>query len=229
MTQPDVRAPLQPAPGADAQAIADGLWGIAAAIHAQGQPQRPERAQEAPESALATNPHIERVEPTQESLEAFWGGAPFTVGKQVFKELFGEEPPEHLARDGDPVHDVKHYQDASLGECIDFTITMDFVWGSAFKYVWRFDWKGKPLEDLSKALQYVLYAIERDIPPPSNEDLAETILGVDDWGDDHVESARLTALWSILDPDTHPREVKWHLDDLINAVRRRDGINDESI
>lgn len=215
MTQPDVRAPLHPTPGADAQAIADGLWGIAAAIHATRGPDEAVRGvYEALEGWATTSPtkdpHIERVEVTQESIEAFWANGPAPT-------------------EGDPVHDVKHYQDASLGECIDFTITMDFVWGSAFKYVWRFDWKGKPLEDLSKALQYVLYAIERDIPPPSNEDLAETILGVDDWGDGHVESARLTALWSILDPDTHPREVKWHLDDLINAVRRRDGINDESI
>ena len=56
----------------------------------------------------------------------------------------------------DPVH-PSHYKKSETGyECIDFMELMNCPnLATAFKYVWRYRLKGKPLEDLNKALYYV--------------------------------------------------------------------------
>ena len=56
----------------------------------------------------------------------------------------------------DPVH-PSHYKKSETGyECIDFMELMNCPnLATAFKYVWRYRFKGKPLEDLDKALYYV--------------------------------------------------------------------------
>ena len=59
-------------------------------------------------------------------------------------------------RTDDPIH-PSHYKKSETGyECIDFMELMNCPnLATAFKYVWRYEYKGKPLEDLGKALYYV--------------------------------------------------------------------------
>lgn len=66
----------------------------------------------------------------------------------------------------DVIHHPEHYTtDPSGVECIYFARNLDFCRGNALKYLWRFDLKGKPVEDLDKALQYLEFAIEQDSQP----------------------------------------------------------------
>lgn len=53
-----------------------------------------------------------------------------------------------------------HYNSNPSGvECIDVVEHMSFNVGNAMKYLWRADFKDKPIEDLRKAIWY----IEREI------------------------------------------------------------------
>jgi hypothetical protein len=55
-----------------------------------------------------------------------------------------------------------HYTNHSSGvECIEITRDMGFCLGNAFKYLFRHGEKGRPLEDLAKALWYVNREIHR--------------------------------------------------------------------
>lgn len=62
----------------------------------------------------------------------------------------------------DPVHHPAHYAGGHpvfSGECIDYTRQMGFDNGNAFKYLWRWDKKELPVQDLNKALWYLDDAI----------------------------------------------------------------------
>ena len=58
----------------------------------------------------------------------------------------------------DPVNLPSHYTQLPV-ECIDITEHFNFTLGNAIKYIWRADHKGKPIEDLRKAVWY----LEREI------------------------------------------------------------------
>lgn len=60
----------------------------------------------------------------------------------------------------DNVNHPAHYETGPF-ECIELTEQFDFCVGNAIKYVWRHNDKGKPVEDLSKALWYVQREIDR--------------------------------------------------------------------
>lgn len=48
-----------------------------------------------------------------------------------------------------------HYTSRDIGfECIDIVQYQPFCTGNAIKYLWRYPYKGKPLEDLKKARWY---------------------------------------------------------------------------
>jgi hypothetical protein len=48
-----------------------------------------------------------------------------------------------------------HYTSRDIGfECIDIVQYQPFCTGNAIKYLWRYSYKGKPLEDLKKARWY---------------------------------------------------------------------------
>ena len=60
----------------------------------------------------------------------------------------------------DFVNNPAHYTNHPSGvECIEITEHMSFCVGSAMKYLWRHEHKGKPVEDLRKAVTF----IEREI------------------------------------------------------------------
>ena len=56
----------------------------------------------------------------------------------------------------DMVSAPPHYNRHPSGvECIDITKHMNFCCGNAVKYIWRHEEKGKPVEDLQKAVWYL--------------------------------------------------------------------------
>lgn len=61
----------------------------------------------------------------------------------------------------DPVNHPRHYQNASGVECIDVAEHLSFNLGNAFKYVYRRNGKGSPIQDLEKARWYL--SRERDL------------------------------------------------------------------
>lgn len=55
-----------------------------------------------------------------------------------------------------------HYGSRDIGyECIDITQHQTFCVGNVIKYLWRDQYKGKPLEDLEKARWYAYRASTR--------------------------------------------------------------------
>ena len=53
-----------------------------------------------------------------------------------------------------------HYKKNGPFECIELSSKYSFCYGNAIKYVWRHNDKGKPVEDLEKALWYLDYAMK---------------------------------------------------------------------
>ncbi len=60
----------------------------------------------------------------------------------------------------DNVNHPAHYEANGPFECIELTEQYDFCLGNTIKYVWRHMDKGKPFEDLSKALWYIQREID---------------------------------------------------------------------
>lgn len=71
--------------------------------------------------------------------------------------------------DHDPVNHPSHYTTKNIQcgqcgkyiECIDVTRHQNFNLGNAMKYIWRADFKAKPIEDLKKAAWYINDEIKR--------------------------------------------------------------------
>lgn len=62
----------------------------------------------------------------------------------------------------DTIDHPTHYTGRGIGyECIDITQHQTFCVGNAIKYLWRYQDKGKPLEDLKKARWYAHRAMKR--------------------------------------------------------------------
>ena len=73
----------------------------------------------------------------------------------------------------DPVKHPDHYTSHPSGvECLEVTRHMSFNTGNAIKYIWRHREKGKPIEDLQKAIFYLEDEVERLKSPPTPPDPA---------------------------------------------------------
>jgi hypothetical protein len=83
-----------------------------------------------------------------------------------YKALVEEEQQLEMENDEwltdyDPVESPVHYNTGSI-ECIEAikasmsdTEFKGYLKGNAMKYLWRYDYKGKPVEDLQKAQWYL--------------------------------------------------------------------------
>ena len=68
----------------------------------------------------------------------------------------------NLTEAPDMVNHPPHYTAHPSGiEQIEVTGHMNFCLGNAVKYIWRCDEKGKPIEDLKKAIFYLNWEIKR--------------------------------------------------------------------
>ena len=59
----------------------------------------------------------------------------------------------------DAVQHPKHYTQGGV-ECIEIVGNMNMCLGAAVKYLWRYQDKENPLQDLNKALWYINYYLE---------------------------------------------------------------------
>ena len=73
----------------------------------------------------------------------------------------------------DPVNAPPHYNTGNI-ECIEAikeSMTPDgfkgYCKGNALKYIWRMSYKGKPIEDLRKAIWYIERLIESELEHPT--------------------------------------------------------------
>jgi hypothetical protein len=57
------------------------------------------------------------------------------------------------------INHPKHYNSKKV-ECIEISEQMNFCLGNAFKYLYRYEDKGKPIEDLEKAIWYLKRGLE---------------------------------------------------------------------
>ena len=63
---------------------------------------------------------------------------------------------------GDPVNHPDHYGKHPSGvESIEIVEEFGFLVGNAMKYLWRHEHKGKPIEDLEKAVWYIQRNIDK--------------------------------------------------------------------
>jgi hypothetical protein len=79
-------------------------------------------------------------------------------GAMADQELKDDDRPEYFP---DPVESPVHYNTGSV-ECIEAikasmsdTEFKGYLKGNVMKYLWRYDYKGKPVEDLKKAQWYL--------------------------------------------------------------------------
>ena len=69
------------------------------------------------------------------------------------------------------VEHPKHYTSHPSGiECIEVTRHMGFNLGNAVKYIWRADLKNDAIEDLEKAVWYLMDEIEKRVIEAQNDD-----------------------------------------------------------
>jgi hypothetical protein len=71
-----------------------------------------------------------------------------------------------IRKDADPVTQPDHYNKGSIEaiEAIKASMPINefngYLKGNALKYLWRYDYKGKPIEDLRKCRWYIERLIE---------------------------------------------------------------------
>ena len=71
----------------------------------------------------------------------------------------------------DNIEHPKHYTSHPSGiECIQITRHMGFNLGNAIKYIWRADLKNDALEDLEKAVWYLIDEIQKRKNEVRNDD-----------------------------------------------------------
>ena len=71
----------------------------------------------------------------------------------------------------DNIEHPKHYTSHPSGiECIEVTRHMGFNLGNAIKYIWRADLKNDAIEDLKKAVWYLMDEIEDREIEAKNDD-----------------------------------------------------------
>lgn len=105
-----------------------------------------------------TDVFMDRIRQTAQDLGE---ASPVTRIEVPPQEQWREAPWTDDQDDVDMVNHPPHYQNHDIfpGECIDYTESMTFTQGNAFKYVWRWNSKGDPLENLKKALFYCKHGV----------------------------------------------------------------------
>jgi hypothetical protein len=90
----------------------------------------------------------------------------------------------------DPIKHPRHYTDVVPGvECKDVIGYFPHHVGAAIKYLWRHRSKGKPVQDLRKAIEFIQFEIER-LEKSDSED-AETTTTDGPSREDAVEGCRI--------------------------------------
>ena len=87
-----------------------------------------------------------------------------TYGQLVWKRNV-QNPMDTVKSVADSVHHPKHYTSDDCGvEAIEVTSLLPACISNAVKYVWRCGKKDEDLQELKKALWYINYSIDNDLP-----------------------------------------------------------------
>jgi hypothetical protein len=111
----------------------------------------------------------------------------------------------------DLVNHPPHYTSHPSGiECIELTRLMGFDLGNAFKYLWRCNLEGNKLEDLKKALWYLIDCTENRV------DFNVTEYGkvlYQTWGRAKMASSESSPLVAVMGRivDAHYFNAEWHV------------------
>ena len=106
------------------------------------------------------------VDATREEWDALRKNHPALVKKwEDFREQYTDMQVDDVVED--VVNNPNHYNTGGV-ECIEGIESsmspnafLGYLKGNCLKYMWRYEYKGKPLEDLEKAQWYLNLLIER--------------------------------------------------------------------
>lgn len=88
-----------------------------------------------------------------------------TYGKLVWKRNVSDTTNDIVHSVADAIHHPKHYTSDDCGvEAIEITSLLPACISNAVKYVWRCGKKDEDLQELKKALWYINYSIDNDLP-----------------------------------------------------------------
>lgn len=121
----------------------------------------------------------EAIEKRCEDYDETCAGCPLKGRQHCYISVTDEEIQDNynvMFGDNDPVNHPTHYTQGGI-ECIDAiraSMTADeydgFLKGQVIKYVWRYKHKGKPAEDLKKAMFYLDRLIKQAEGVPESAD-----------------------------------------------------------
>lgn len=78
--------------------------------------------------------------------------------KGLAEDIFWRAEETEQKMKHDPVHSPEHYTHPTGIECKEITYDLPTWLGSAIKYIWRADKKGRPIQDREKAIECLNYA-----------------------------------------------------------------------
>ena len=104
--------------------------------------------------------NVESIEPSYSEIRNYVN----TYGKLVWKRNI-DKLPDDVNTVADAIHHPKHYTSDDCGvEAIEVTSLLPACISNAVKYVWRCGKKDEDLQELKKALWYINYSINNDLP-----------------------------------------------------------------
>ena len=104
--------------------------------------------------------NVKGVEPTYQEIKSYVT----TYGKLVWKRNVSNTT-DTVKSVADAIHHPKHYTSDNCGvEAIEITSLLPACISNAVKYVWRCGKKDEDLQELKKALWYINYSIDNDLP-----------------------------------------------------------------
>lgn len=111
--------------------------------------------------------NVKSSEPTYQDIKNYVT----THGKLVWKrDVAVDNLSEAVHIVADAIHHPKHYTSDDCGvEAIEITSLLPACISNAVKYVWRCGKKDEDLQELKKALWYINYSIDNDLPSFVNE------------------------------------------------------------
>lgn len=105
--------------------------------------------------------NVKSNEPTYQDIKNYVN----TYGKLVWKRDVDLNSTDDNNKQSDAINHPKHYTSDDCGvEAIEVTSLLPACISNAVKYVWRCGKKDEDLQELKKALWYINYSIDNDLP-----------------------------------------------------------------
>ena len=109
--------------------------------------------------------NTECIHPTYHGIKTYVREYGQLVWKRNVSGTVGDTMDDTVSTMSDTVHHPKHYTSDDCGvEAIEVTSLLPACISNAVKYVWRCGKKDEDLQELKKALWYINYSIDNDLP-----------------------------------------------------------------